>query len=471
MNIANLLKEYREAENIAVKCGNNSMTYGELYYNINNLSADITYRNSHIGILMDNSIEYLEVFFAIVHSGNTVIPINPKLTRREIIKIIDDCKIVGVFSTLKYKDRIDSTKAAFPVWLVDEILSASIKTEFKEVDLFNRNAVIIPTSGTTGNAKYVVISHEALLCSIKFIDRCFKRKKEGKEAVLISFCSILAISQMLHCFYIGMQLILVEGDFNPQNLCDLFVNEKITSTAMVPSMLKMFGLSAGIGNYKFELLERVFYAGDYLCETDFQTLRKQLPNVSLIQAYGMTEISPICMKDETDYAYKPTAAGRVFPEIEVKIIENGYEVKNGCIGEIYAKGPHMMEGYLNEDFFLLEGFIRTGDMGYIDSEDYLFICGRRKNLIISAGQNIYPEEIEAVLQNCPGILDIKIYGRKDEDRGEIVVADIVPEDINTFSREAFFDFCRENIAAYKIPRILNMCSKLEKTITDKKVRR
>lgn len=379
--------------------------------------------------------------------------------------------MVGVFSLLKYKEKIDSMGITCPVWYVDNNAFENKADVFNGIDLRNQKAVILPTSGTSGKPKYVVLSHSSLFNNIEYMGRRFKRISGGREAVILPLCSILAVAQMLHSISQGMVLELTQGDLDVYKLCDFFVQEEITSSAMVPSILKMLGMSAEIGKYVFPSLERIFYAGDYLPKEDFGVLQRQLPNVCFIQAYGMTEISPICMKDERDFAYKPESAGKIFSEVTIKIIDNGTEVESGCVGEIYAQGPNMMEGYLDENVFSEDGYVATGDMGYLDSESYLFICGRKKNIIISGGQNIYPEEVEAVLQSYPGIKEIKIYGQKDKDRGEAVAADIVLTNNERFDRKSFYEFCRNNIAAYKMPIIINICKEIEKTVTYKKVRK
>lgn len=472
MNLADILMKNEKSDDIAVKCGSRSITYNLICHHVKILSAGIPYQKAHMGILMDNSIEYLEAYFAIVHGGNTVIPINLKLSGREILNICVDCGIAGLMSVMKYRERVESLGLTIPVWYVDEMNLEQEGGTIPQVVPDYQKAVIIPTSGTTGNAKYVVLSHKALYRSVEYISRRFLRKEGEKEAVLLPFCSILAQVQMLHCISRKTQIILAGGEFEPYQLCDLFEGENITSSAMVPSMLRLFGICAERGKYRLGTLERIFFAGDYLCESDFKALREQLPHVSLIQAYGMTEISPICMKDDNDFAYKPGSAGKLFPEITVKIRkEDGAWAEIGCVGEIYAGGPNSMDGYLNGEKLPPEALIGTGDMGYLDKEGYLFICGRKKNIIISAGQNIYLEEVEAVLQGCPGVKEVRVYGQKDRDKGEIVAADIVPEDGVKFERKVFYDYCRDNMASYKIPRMLRLCEKIAKTITDKKVRK
>ncbi len=472
MNLADILMKNENAEDIAAKCGGRSITYNRICHHVKMLSDNIPYREANIGIWMDNTIEYLEAYFAIVYSGNTIVPINPKLSGREIRNISVACGIVGFMSVLKFRERLEGLGLPMPVWYVDEMdLDQEGGTEPQGIR--NRQkAVIIPTSGTTGNSKYVQLSHEALYHSVEYISSRFMRREGGREAVLLPFCCILAQTQMLHCISRKTQMVLTEGEFDPYKLCDLFEEENITSSAMVPSMLRLFGICAQMGKYRLERLERVFFAGDYLSESDFKVLREQLPHVSLIQAYGMTEICPICMKDDDDFTYKPGSAGKLFPEMMVRIRkEDGAWAGPGCVGEIYAGGPNRMEGYLNGEKLSPEAMIGTGDMGYLDEEGYLYICGRKKNIIISAGQNIYPEEVEAVLQGCPGVKEVRVYGQKDRDKGEIVAADIVPEDGGKFERKMFYEYCRDNMADYKIPRRLCLCEKIAKTATDKKVRK
>lgn len=473
MNIADMLMQQGRNRMTAARCGERDITYEELCRRVKRLAANLPFQGVHIGILMDNSLEYLEAFFAIAYSGNTIVPIHPKLTAREIAQIGTQCKIAGIFSLTGHREKVEEAGLRVPVWYLEDgnTGGAAGTGELWDSGRTTPVAVIIPTSGTTGRSKYVCLSHEAIFHRLEYVARFFTRRAPDKEAVILPLCSVMAQNQILHCISRGMQAVLVEGPFDSYKLCDLFREEGIVSSAMVPAMLKMFGASAERGGYRFPALKRIFYAGDHLGEEDFHALLRQLPQVSLVQSYGMTEICPICMKEEARYGYKPGAAGKVFPEVALRIMKDGVEVEKGCTGEIYVKGPNMMEGYYEGEDPLQDGFFATGDLGYLDQEDYLYICGRKKNMIISAGQNIYPEEVEAILQGCPGIREARVYGEKDAYRGETVAVDIVPEEGIPFDRNIFFAFCRSHMAEYKVPKVIRLCDRLEKTASDKKVRK
>lgn len=469
-NIADLLMQHSGNQSIAIKCEEDNITYDELCSNVRVLASSITFKNDCIGILMDNSMEYLEAFFAIVYSGNTVIPINQKLAPKEIELICEECNIVGIFSVSEYRKKIEGMEKILIVWYLDEICLSKVNLPDQNA-IMAPVAVMIPTSDTTGKPKYVMLSHESIFHRLEYENLYYKRKKCDKEAIILSLCSVLAQNQMLNCISKGMQIVFIQRNFDAYKLCELFVKECIVSCTMVPAMLRLFGTCAERGKYRFLSLKRIFYAGDYLAEEDFASLKRQLPNVRLVQAYGMTEICPICMKDEDNFEYKPRSAGKVFSGIAIKIMEDSLELEKESVGEIYVKGPNMMEGYHKEENCFQDGFFATGDIGYIDEENYLYICGRKKNLIISAGQNIYPEEVEAVLQRFPGIKEIKVYGIGDVDRGEVVAADIVLESDILFNRNSFIGFCRNSIAEYKIPKIIHICESIEKTVSNKKMRK
>jgi fatty-acyl-CoA synthase len=195
--------------------------------------------------------------------------------------------------------------------------------------------------------------------------------------------------------------------------------------------------------------------------------------VPLVQVYGSTETCPIAAcQNAADALRKIGSAGRAAAHCEVRIVgDDGHDVAPGASGEILVRGPNVMTGYWNDrqatDAVLVDGWFHTGDMGHQDADGYLYVDGRRKEMIISGGENIYPAEIENLLIESPDIAEASVIGRPDPRWGEIVVAVVVPKDNRQLSSEQVLKMLEGRIARFKHPREVVLVKALPKTALGK----
>ncbi|MCD6353747.1 MAG: AMP-binding protein, partial [Proteobacteria bacterium] len=204
-----------------------------------------------------------------------------------------------------------------------------------------------------------------------------------------------------------------------------------------------------------------------------QEFKKAFPTVKLTQGYGLTETSPFITLLPLEYAEtKLGSIGLPVPDIEIKIMdEDGSEVPKGEVGEIVVKGSMVMKGYHNNPgatkAMIRDGWLYTGDLGKADQDGFFYHLGRKDDMIITGGLNVFPAEVENVIMRHPDVLEAGVVGIKDEDRGEIIKAAVVLKPNKSVDKKVIIDFCRKHLAGFKVPRIVEFRDILPKTSTGK----
>lgn len=470
MNVCDFLFQHNSTQ-FTISCGNIIWDNVQLIDRVRKLASIIHYRDKCIGIYMENSLEYILAYFAIACSQNIIVPINAQLKEPEIKKICSGCSVVEILTLKSHGLMIEKT--GIPTLYIDTLDWDRLnRTELLQEVGNDRTALIIPTSGTTGRSKYVRLTHANLEFDINALQAVYKRESGKVEAIVLPMTSILVNTiQMLPCIYLGIHIVILKGGFHPVELWELIAEKRVNYCALVPSMLRIFAQCADQKTYGTDL-EMINYGGERSAKQDVLYYQGCMPGVKLMQGYGMTEACPVCNQTEEDFKSRPDSVGRPVPGVTVCITdENGYEVPTKTLGSVWVKGPNVMKGYLQDgsDGFC-SGWFDTGDLGYVDADGFLYICGRKKNIIISAGQNICPEELESEFRLFPGIEEIRIRGESNHIMGEIVVADIVTKKDAVFDRQEFLEYCRQRAADYKIPKKVYLCEQIDHTATHKIIR-
>jgi len=470
--VQDCLLRHKESNEIAVKCGNTILTYRELYEKSRKLSHTIKDRNGIIGIFLPNSIEYIISYYGVLMSDNIVLTIYDKLKVNELRNIINTS---GVHTFITSKNHESLFKDNFPniniilidcLNEIDDCCHDEITTVRKNSDI----AIILGTSGTTKESKLVPLTHSNLCSNIQFYLERFDATDCQNELIVLpltsSFCNT---AQLLACTWLGKTLILYEGVFNPIRVIEVIKENHINHVKFVPSLLRifLFYCKSAHKDIKKELneLKCVMVGGGPVSVEVVKQASEMLPEVRFIQAYGMSEASPmVACQTAKDCLRKIGSVGKVLKGIQLKIVSD----VESQTGEIAIKGPTVMKEYFHSNYPACEnGWFMTGDIGYLDEDGYLYISGRKKNMIISAGQNIYPEEIENVMLQLPNIKDVYVQGIEDPIMGEAVIANVVCEDKDLFDIRAIETFLGERLTDYKIPTKYILCDSLDKTSTGK----
>ena len=265
--------------------------------------------------------------------------------------------------------------------------------------------------------------------------------------------------------------VVLHPKFDAEACFDAIELERITLTVLVPAQLDMMMASPRWQSADFSSLRMITTGSTIVPARIIDAVHAR--GVPLVQIYGSTETCPIaaCLK-AVDAERKAGSTGKAAAHCELRIVDDsGKEVAQSAIGEILVRGPNLMNGYWNAPqetaAALIDGWFHSGDMGHLDAEGYLYVDGRRKEMIISGGENIYPAEIENVLAECKDIAEASVVGRPDERWGEIVVAVVAPKSGHTLTPASVLQLLEGRIARYKHPKQVVFVGELPKTALGK----
>ncbi len=431
-----------------------------------------------VAVLNHNSIELVEAYFGIMKAGGVAVPINVRLSPREVSTIIDDAEPSFLLAGADYLDKASPDELAYRGTRVfvmggertglpgyEELLSGpaeSAEPDVSDDDL----AMLIYTSGTTGRPKGVMLTHRNLLCDAWAT--CVARRLSLEEITLVTapLYQSGALGSMLGNVLRGNTIVLLDG-FDPGRVLAAIEREKVSNALFVPTMIVKLLQFPELNRYDLSTMKTVIYGA---APMPVPTLKEAMERLGweFMGACGATETGPayIAFLDREDHRLDGS------PEMEKRLASIGKEginarvrifgpddrpVQAGEVGEIVVRGPHIMKGYWKMPEATAEalrgGWYHTGDMGVMDEEGYIFIVDRKSDMIISGGFNIYPREIENILAGHPAVLETAVVGVPHEVWGETPRAWLVLRPgVENPGEEAFMAYLRENLAAYKLPR-------------------
>lgn len=339
-------------------------------------------------------------------------------------------------------------------------------------------ALLQYTGGTTGFAKGVMLTHTNLVANTLQTKLWFYRSRQGLERYMaaLPFFHVFGLTVLLNqAVALGGTLILVPR-FEINLVLQTIHKKKPTVFPGAPTMYVAIINHQAIGSYDLSSIN-VCISGAASLPLEVQTRFETITGGKLIEGYGLTEASPVTHANNIWEKRKTGSIGIPFPDTDAKIVQPDTleEVPLGEIGELAVKGPQVMKGYWNqpEETYkcLKDGWLLTGDLGRMDEDGYFYILDRRKDLIIAGGYNIYPREVEEVLFEHPDVEEAIVAGIFDPYRGETVKAYIVPRAGAVPDAEELKHWCKEKLAAYKVPKVYEFRESLPKTLAGKVLRR
>jgi acyl-CoA synthetase (AMP-forming)/AMP-acid ligase II len=428
-----------------------------------------------IAIMGLNTDRYFEFLFIPAWLGAIAVPLN---TRWSILEneyaLIDSNSSVLVFDDAfldvaeKLKETCEHLKIFIyignnhcPTWAFSytslyENSSAIESTSVDGEDV----AFIMYTGGTTGHPKGVMQTHNGFFSSSMSFAMDFDFSDEERY---------LHAAPMFHVADcgVGMAMSICGGShsfvesFTPSATIDIIKRDQISVAVLVPTMIKMMMDSPSLSNADFSSLKKLIYGASPMQESlAIQTI-ETLPHVDIYQAYGQTELCPAISvskpKDHVIGNRRMRSAGRATYCTHIRIRkENGELAKTGDVGEVEVAGPNIMLGYLNLPELtaetLIDGYIKTGDAGYLDDGGYLFLVDRVKDMIITGGENVFSSEVESVISLHPSVSDVVVIGIPHEQWGEQVHAIVIIKQGEDVNEEQIKAFCKKTIAGYKCPK-------------------
>ena len=246
--------------------------------------------------------------------------------------------------------------------------------------------------------------------------------------------------------------------FNPQGFCEAVERERVSHTVLVPTMINLLTQFPEVKKYDLTSLEALAYGGSPMAPELIRRTRQLLPNVKLVQVYGLSESGFLTgLQDQEHTDDRLLSCGRPCPGIDLQVTDDsGKQVEPGKPGELVARGANLMREYWNNPgetaLAFRDGSFRTGDIGYQDSAGYFYILDRAKDMIVTGGENVYSGEVEAVICAHPGVREAAVFGIPDSKWGELVMACVVPKPGKALTVDELVAHCRQSLASYKIPR-------------------
>jgi len=331
------------------------------------------------------------------------------------------------------------------------------------------------TSGTTGNPKGATLTHHNVVNNARFIAQAMRLTEQDSLCIPVPlyhcFGMVLAV---LACVSVGVTMVFPGESFDPVATLQAVHDERCTALHGVPTMFIAELDHPRFAEFDLSHLRTGIMAGS---PCPVETMKQVIARMHLSEitiAYGMTETSPVSFQSSTTDPLERRVAtvGRIQPMLEAKVVDvDGSVVPVGATGELLVRGYSVMLGYWGDDErtheAIRDGWMHTGDLATIDAEGYCNIVGRAKDMLIRGGENVYPREIEEFLFRHPKVQSVQVFGVPDEKYGEEICAWIVAKPGQSCTEEEIRDFCRDQIAHYKVPRYIRFVSDMPMTITGK----
>ncbi|HTX97173.1 MAG TPA: fatty-acid--CoA ligase FadD5 [Mycobacterium sp.] len=462
-----------------------TVTWGELRHRVVALADALSRRGVGFGdrvmILMLNRTEFVESVLAVNMLGAIAVPLNFRLTAAEIAFLVEDCEARVVVTEAVFAPVATDVREIKP--LLDMIIVAGGSTDesvigyedlvnepgqsHEPIDIPNDSpALIMYTSGTTGRPKGAVLTHTNL--SGQTMTGLYTNGADINNDVGfvgVPFFHIAGIGNLLTGMLLGTPTVIYPlGAFEPGQLLDVLATEKVSGLFLVPAQWQ--AVCAEQQARPRHLRLRVMSWGAAPApDALLREMSATFPGTQILAAFGQTEMSPVtCMLLGDDAIRKRGSVGKVIPTVAARVVdENMNDVPTGGVGEIVYRAPTLMSGYWNNPEATAEafagGWFHSGDLVRMDSEGYIWVVDRKKDMIISGGENIYCAEVENVLAGHPSIVEVAVIGRAHEKWGEVPIA-VVAVAGDEPGLDGLEEFLNERLARYKHPKALEIVDAL-----------
>jgi fatty-acyl-CoA synthase len=419
-------------------------------------------KGDRIALFAQNGIHYIDLFFGVAKIGAIFVPINSRLAPPEIEYILSDCQPTVFFFSPSFTETLRAIhkRGMVPHWAslrgYEETLSTLSSSPVPPVDIDPQDPhSILYTSGTTGRPKGAILPHRMILWnSINTIVSWGLKMEDSASIFTPQFHSGGLNVLMVPLFHIGGRVIITEW-FAPQEALGLIEQERITILFLVPTMFQMLAEDPAFVKTDLSSIRFVVSGGAPCSDRIMEPYRKR--GIPFRQGYGLTEVGVNCftMTDEESVRCSGSVGRPIFHS-QVRIVNSkGDDVASHEVGELILSGPHVCSGYWNNPQATAEairkGWFYTGDLA-VERDGYYYIVGRKKEMFISGGENVYPAEVEQVLLSNSKIADVAVIGLPDERWGEVGLAIVVLKPGKTAKEEEIKEFCQGKLARYKIPK-------------------
>lgn len=465
-NFSRLMSNFSK-DRVAVEYGKEKITYSEIWNCVNSYYDVIKdNQDTNIGIYIDNEPEYVIAYLLLLFAGKTIVPIYTGIKGKELENLLEYTDVKLIISTKQHRNIFEQLPKSFSVVFIDR--NKRLKQELFPLNKMKKSSsdvmLLLQTSGTTSNPKRVMLTYDNILNNVNSNIESLELEEEDRTLIILpivfGYCNNV---QLLSHLMLGGTLIFTSNDISlyPQKLLKFCEENGVTNTVLTPNLIYQ------LSNLSYKCftrsLKKVFFGGGRTSKEVIDKLLNLFPTVEFVQTYGLTECSPrvtsLFTKQEKN---KIGSVGKTIDGVSVKISKYN--------NEVLVKGKNVMAGYyknpnLTKKVITKDGWLKTGDIGYMDCEGYLYISGRIKNVIINGGLNVLAEEVESVILTNDHVSDCCVYGESNARLGEIICAKIVRK--NQISVKDIKDFCNKRLTAYKVPHKIIFVESLEKTYNGK----
>lgn len=440
-------------------------------------------KDDKVCIWLQNRPEFLYMMFGCAFSGTVLVPINTQFKAEEAQYIIENSEAKMLVTQPEYAEMAAKMRPNCPklkeIVVVDQAPAGatpfselyepakSVDREIAEDDI----AGIIYTSGTTGYPKGVLLTHKNYLTNARQIAEAAKMTEADRFMCILPLFHVNGqLVTVLGPLYAGGNMILSKG-FSPKDFLARLAKYQATAFSGVPTIYAILNNQPDAEKFDLSRLRFCICGAAPMPVEVFETFERKY-KAFILEGYGLSEGTCASSINPLEGARKIGSIGVPLKGQEMKIFDDkDQELASGQVGEIVVRGDNVMKGYYRNqkatEDTLKGGWLHTGDLGYQDPDGYFFIVGRKKEMIIRGGENIYPKEVEEVLYKHPGVMDAAVVGLPDKIWGEEVAAFIVPKAGASMTEPEMIEYCKSRLANYKCPRKVFFWEALPKTATGK----
>lgn len=488
----------RFPEREAISCAGGEFTFAQLKERTGRLCASLydlgLKAGDRVAVLMQNCHQHLELLHGVPAGGLTIVPLNWRLAPPELQYVLDDCQARALFVSKEFAPKVEGIRKGLAtlqhVVLVDDTKPGYLRYEelidsapgLPSVKIGEHDmAYILYTSGTTGFPKGAVLTHRNVIESGVGMVLSIYQGMGADESVLIltPLYHVAGTVMAMTALVSGASTVLMKKAEIPE-IFETIQRKKVTRTAVVPFIVyHMLEYPEG-HRYDLSSLRTVVYAA---APMPVPLLKRAIERFGYVfaQGYGLTETGPsgtaLTIAEhqtalETGKEQILSSAGREMLLCDVRVVDGqGKELPPGEVGEVIIRSPGVMKEYWNNPEAtresLKDGWLYTGDMGRFDEEGYLYLVDRKRDMVITGGENVYPKEVENVLFQHPAVADSAVIGTPDPEWGEKVVAVIVVRPGHSLTAQELIGYCRQRLAGYKCPKLVHFVDELPRNPSGK----
>jgi long-chain acyl-CoA synthetase len=447
-----------------------------------------------VAILMLNGYRYLELYYAIPQVRALIVPLNYRLAEPELAAILVDSGAATLVVDDTFAPTAQRLADVRPLRLIqagsgttpigmqsyEMLIEGANDTDPDRDRPIDEDALVglFYTGGTTGRAKGVMLSHRNLASNALHVAIEFQYRPDTNYLHVAPMFHLADTASTFAVTMLGGCHTFLDR-FDPGQVLETIQRRRVTDLALVPTMINAVLQVPSLQDYDLASLRQLLYGASPMPVALLKRAMERFP-CEFVQGYGMTEAAPALTRLSPDdhrrgiaepgtiWERRLASAGQSDVGVEVRVVDDaGADVAAGEVGEVIARGPNIMQGYWDQAAetasALRDGWLHTGDLATVDEGNYIYIVDRKKDMIVSGGENVYSTEVEGALYAHPAILEAAVIGVPDETWGERVHAVVVLKPGQDASAEALIAHCRERIAGYKVPRSMEFAEVLPKS--------